>query len=83
MRVFTHHYHEKFVPMRGNTNQGEDVLMLGEAYHNNHHKYPSSVNFRGVRWHEVDPVYPAICLLRWLHIIRIKDLSFKHVGAEF
>lgn len=46
-----------------------DVLMLGESYHNNHHKHPSSVNF-GHRWHEVDPVYPVILLLKWLRIIR-------------
>jgi len=47
-----------------------DLLMLGESYHNNHHKHPSSINF-GVRWYEFDPVYPAILLMKWLHIIRI------------
>jgi len=48
-----------------------DILMLGESYHNNHHKYPSSVNF-GRRWHEVDPIYPVILLLNWLKIIEIQ-----------
>jgi stearoyl-CoA desaturase (delta-9 desaturase) len=47
-----------------------DVLMLGESYHNNHHKRPSSINF-GKRWHEVDPVFPVIQVLAWFHIIRI------------
>lgn len=47
-----------------------DVLMLGESYHNNHHKHPTSVNF-GRRWHEIDPIYPAILLLNWLKVIRI------------
>jgi len=47
-----------------------DFLMLGESYHNNHHKRPSSVNF-GVKWHEIDPVYPVILLMNWLHVIRI------------
>ena len=47
-----------------------DFLMLGESYHNNHHKHPSSVNF-GVRWHEVDPVYPVILLLNKLGVIQI------------
>ena len=47
-----------------------DVLMLGESYHNNHHMFPSRVNF-GRRWHELDPVYACIRLLNWLHIIRI------------
>lgn len=47
-----------------------DVLMLGEAYHNNHHKHASSPNF-GVRWHEVDPVYPFIKLFDAVGIIKI------------
>jgi len=51
-----------------------DVLMLGESYHNNHHKYPSSINF-GTRWHEIDPVYPVIKLLAWLGIIKIAKLA--------
>ncbi len=48
-----------------------DVLMLGESYHNNHHKYPSRINF-GVRWHEMDPVYPVIRLLDWTGIVKVK-----------
>lgn len=51
-----------------------DVLMLGESYHNNHHKHPSSVNF-GVRWHEIDPIYPVILLLNKLRIIRLPKLA--------
>jgi stearoyl-CoA desaturase (delta-9 desaturase) len=51
-----------------------DVFMLGESYHNNHHKNPSSINF-GKRWHELDPVYPIILLLRWFHIIRMGVVS--------
>ncbi len=45
-----------------------DVVMLGESYHNNHHKNPNSINF-GKRWHEIDPVYPLIRLLAWFRII--------------
>ena len=47
-----------------------DILMLGESYHNNHHKHPSSINF-GRRWHELDPTYPVILLLKWLRVIKI------------
>jgi stearoyl-CoA desaturase (delta-9 desaturase) len=47
-----------------------DILMLGESYHNNHHKHPSSINF-GVRWHELDPVYPIIRLLGWMRVIKL------------
>lgn len=60
-----------------------DLLMLGEAYHNNHHKYPSSINFGGIRWHEIDPVYAVIRILDWLGIIKIKSTSFKRTAAEF
>ena len=55
-----------------------DILMLGESYHNNHHKHPSSINF-GIRWHEVDPIYHVIRFLGWVHIIRIPKLV--HVTA--
>lgn len=47
-----------------------DILMLGESYHNNHHKNPSSVNF-GRRWHEMDPVYYCIRFLHFIHVVRI------------
>lgn len=47
-----------------------DWLMLGEGYHNNHHKYPSRSNFAAVRG-EFDPVYPVIALLNKLRVIRI------------
>ena len=46
-----------------------DILMMGESYHNNHHKFPGSVNF-GKRWHEWDPTYPVILFLKWLGIIK-------------
>ena len=51
-----------------------DILMLGESYHNNHHKNPSALNF-GKRWHEFDPVYPIIRLLAWLHIIKLHKVT--------
>ncbi len=48
-----------------------DFLMLGEAYHNNHHRHGQRPNFGGVRWHEFDPTYPVILLLDRLKIIRL------------
>ena len=51
-----------------------DFLMMGEAYHNNHHKRPSNVNF-GFKWHELDPTYPVIKLLSWAKVIRIKKTA--------
>jgi len=52
-----------------------DLLMMGEAYHNNHHKNPGHVNF-GFRWHELDPTYLFIRLFSWLRIIRINKLVY-------
>jgi len=49
-----------------------DFLMMGESYHNNHHKFANRVNFGGVRWHEIDPTYLVILLLNKLRIIKIK-----------
>jgi len=50
-----------------------DILMLGESYHNNHHKYPSAINF-GRRWHEIDPIYPVIRLFQLLGIISMSKV---------
>jgi stearoyl-CoA desaturase (Delta-9 desaturase) len=48
-----------------------DFLMLGESYHNNHHKLGGRSNF-GVKWHEFDPTYPVILLFNFLRIIKLK-----------
>jgi stearoyl-CoA desaturase (delta-9 desaturase) len=49
-----------------------DVLMLGEGYHNNHHKFSSRANF-GWRWHEIDPVYPFLRLFDKVGVIHLKN----------
>jgi stearoyl-CoA desaturase (delta-9 desaturase) len=48
-----------------------DFLMMGESYHNNHHKHGSRANFGGVRWHEFDPTYPVIRLLDFIGVIKL------------
>jgi len=48
-----------------------DFLMLGESYHNNHHKHVQRPNF-GIRWFEFDPVYPIIKLFDKLRIIQLR-----------
>ncbi|MBK5272853.1 MAG: acyl-CoA desaturase [Bacteroidia bacterium] len=58
-----------------------DIIMLGEAYHNNHHKYPSAVNF-GRRWYQIDPVYPVLLFFNWVHIIRIDKTPREHFNSE-
>jgi len=48
-----------------------DIFMLGEGYHNNHHKFGGRPNF-GVRWHEIDPVYITIKVFAKLGIIKLR-----------
>jgi stearoyl-CoA desaturase (delta-9 desaturase) len=56
-----------------------DFLMMGESYHNNHHKYGGRANF-GFRWHEFDPTYPFILLLDKLKVIHLKpDNDLKYM----
>jgi stearoyl-CoA desaturase (delta-9 desaturase) len=45
--------------------------MMGESYHNNHHKYGSRANFGGIRWHEIDPTYQIMRLLNKVGIIKL------------
>ncbi|MBL3656515.1 acyl-CoA desaturase [Fulvivirga sediminis] len=49
-----------------------DFLMMGESYHNNHHKHGGRPNFGGIRWHEIDPTYVVIKILDGLKIIKIQ-----------
>ncbi len=51
-----------------------DVLLLGELFQNNHHKYPNRPNF-AVKWFEWDPIYPIMKLLHWVKIIRLRKTA--------
>lgn len=46
-----------------------DMLMMGEGYHNNHHKYPSRINF-AARKGEFDLCYPVILLLMKMKVVK-------------
>ena len=46
-----------------------DILMFGEGYHNNHHKYPSRTNF-AIKKGELDLCYPIITLLDKAGVIK-------------
>ncbi|GAA4820090.1 acyl-CoA desaturase [Algivirga pacifica] len=48
-----------------------DLFMMGEGYHNNHHKWGARANF-GVRWHEIDPAYQIMKLMNFVGIIKMK-----------
>lgn len=49
-----------------------DFLMLGEGFHNNHHKHQKNPNF-GKRWFEFDPIYPIIIAFHKLGIIKLSE----------
>ncbi len=51
-----------------------DFLVMGECYHNNHHKFGFRPNFGGIRWHEIDPTYIIIKILNRLNIIQLKPV---------
>jgi len=59
-----------------------DFLMMGESYHNNHHKFGNRPNFGGVRWHEIDPTYYAIRALDWMGVIKIQGPKSVKVNPE-
>lgn len=49
-----------------------DFLMMGEGYHNNHHKDSTRANFGGIRWHEIDPTYIIMRGLNAVGVIHLK-----------
>lgn len=59
-----------------------DFLMMGESYHNNHHKNGSRPNFGGIRWHEIDPTYVVMRLLDKAGIIQLKRHKEIKLGSE-
>lgn len=48
-----------------------DLFFVGEAFHNNHHKYPNKVN-SAIKYFEIDWTYQIIKLMHLLKIIRIR-----------
>ncbi|EAQ40251.2 fatty acid desaturase [Dokdonia sp. MED134] len=52
-----------------------DFLMMGEGYHNNHHKFGSRPNFGGVRWYEIDVTYLIMRFLHRINLIQMKPIK--------
>jgi len=59
-----------------------DFLMMGEGYHNNHHKFGARANFGGIRWHELDPTFVMIRLLDKLGVIQLQKEKQMKMDAE-
>ena len=51
-----------------------DFLMMGEGYHNNHHKHSDSANF-GVKWYEIDITFLIIKILDALGLIKLRKIK--------
>ena len=52
-----------------------DWLMMGEGYHNNHHKFGGRPNFGGIRWYEIDVTYQIMRVLNRLKLIQINQFA--------
>ena len=48
-----------------------ELFMMGEGFHNNHHKHGGDANF-AKKWFEIDPSYQIIRLFSLLGIIKLK-----------
>jgi stearoyl-CoA desaturase (delta-9 desaturase) len=44
------------------------LLLFGEGWHNNHHRYPGSAR-AGLEWYEVDLLYGMLKVLSWLGVV--------------
>jgi stearoyl-CoA desaturase (Delta-9 desaturase) len=44
------------------------VLILGEGWHNNHHRYPSAAR-AGIAWYEIDIIYGLVKALSWIGVV--------------
>ncbi|WP_217606264.1 acyl-CoA desaturase [Chitinophaga sp. GbtcB8] len=52
------------------------IILLGELFQNNHHKFKDSPNF-AKKWFELDPTYPVMKVMNWVGIIKLKSARVK------
>lgn len=58
-----------------------DFLLLGENYHNNHHKFGGRANF-GVKWHEIDITYQIIRVFNRLGVVQLKRSKKRKLSSQ-
>jgi stearoyl-CoA desaturase (delta-9 desaturase) len=56
------------IPDRSTNNVLLGVLLLGEGWHNNHHRFPRAAR-AGFRWYEIDLIFYGLKLLSWLGLV--------------
>jgi stearoyl-CoA desaturase (delta-9 desaturase) len=49
------------------------IVLMGELFQNNHHKYGASPNF-AKKWFEFDPTFLVMRFMHWTRIIRLKPV---------
>ena len=54
---------------RSRNNWWVALISFGEGWHNNHHAHQRSAR-HGMRWFEIDPTWIALCVLRWMGVVR-------------
>jgi stearoyl-CoA desaturase (delta-9 desaturase) len=57
------------------------IITLGEGWHNNHHRFPSSER-QGFYWWEIDATHYILKMLSWLGIVWDLRVPPAHVYAE-
>ncbi|MGY3052174.1 stearoyl-CoA desaturase (delta-9 desaturase) [Pedobacter sp. UYEF25] len=57
-----------------------DLIFWGEAYHNNHHKFPGRSN-NAIKWFEFDPAYLVMSGMHKLGIIRLKTVELQQKAS--
>lgn len=49
-----------------------DLIFIGDAYHNNHHKFPGRAK-NSHRWFEIDPIYGVTWLMQKVKMVRWRN----------
>jgi len=57
------------------------IILLGELFQNNHHKFKDSPNF-AKKWFELDPTYPVMKVMNWVGIIKMKGAKVKRASFK-
>lgn len=57
------------------------LLLLGELFQNNHHKFKDSPNF-AKKWYEFDPTYPVMKFFNFIGIIKLKTAKVKTIKVR-
>lgn len=52
------------------------ILLMGELFQNNHHKFKDSPNF-AKKWFEFDPSFAVMKVMNWVGIIKLKPVPVR------